>query len=96
VGAGAFACYTAAVAEAVGCQVLHMNMALQNGSHLMKQQHCIVLAKPHCRAEIQPIQGWGSRAGEAHTEGSLGAFEVSSEFALEDAVVALPGEEVED
>jgi hypothetical protein len=90
VGAGAFACYAAAVAEAV---VLHMNMALQNGSHLMKQQHCIVLAKPHCQAEIQ---GWGSRAGEAHTEGSLGVFEVSSEFAREDAAVALPGEEVDD
>lgn len=92
-GAGAFACYAAVVAETVGCQVLHMNMALQNGSHPMKQQGCIVLAKPHCWEEIQ---GWGSQACGADNEGSLGEFEVSSEFALEDVVVALSGEEVED
>jgi hypothetical protein len=42
--AGAFACCAAAVAEKVGSQVLHMNMVLQNGSHLMEQQCCIVLA----------------------------------------------------
>jgi hypothetical protein len=50
-----------------------MNMALQNGSHLMKQQYCIVLAKQHCWAEIQ---GWHSRAGEADNEGSSGVFAV--------------------
>ena len=35
---------SAAVAETAGSQVLHMNMVLQNGSHLMEQQCCIVLA----------------------------------------------------
>ena len=42
--AGAFACCAAAMAEMVGCQVLHTNMAVQNGWHLMEQQCCMVLA----------------------------------------------------
>lgn len=92
-GVGAFACYAAEVAEMVACQVLHMNMALQNGSHLMKQQCCIVLAKPHCWAQVQ---GWGSKAGGVDNEGSLEEFEASSEVALEDVVSALLEEEVED
>jgi hypothetical protein len=44
VGAGAFACCAVAVAEMVGCQVLHMNMVLQIGQHLREQQCCIALA----------------------------------------------------
>ena len=42
--AAAFACCAAVVAEMVGCQVHHMNIALQNESHLMEQWCCIVLA----------------------------------------------------
>lgn len=42
--AGAFAFRVAVVSEMAGCQALHMNMAVQNGSHLMQQQCCIVLA----------------------------------------------------
>lgn len=42
--AGAFACCAVAVAETVGCQALHTNMAVQNGWHLMEQQCCMVLA----------------------------------------------------
>jgi len=42
--AGAFACCAAAVAETAESQVLHMNMVLQNGSHMTEQQCCIVLA----------------------------------------------------
>lgn len=42
--AGAFACCAVVAAEMAGCQVLHMNMVLQNDSHQLEQQGCIVLA----------------------------------------------------